>query len=693
MKKVVKIQGLNCANCAKFLEAEINKIQGVENAKIEFVKQKLEFESENVDIALQDIVSLAKKVEPDAKIIYKEQNIAKNDKKAENFNKKLLIDCLTLLLGIAIGCCALFLKALPIWAFWILFVASAIVLGYKTYYKAITQLFRGKINENMLLSLSVIGASVIGEYMEGLMVIALYSIGKIFEGLAVDNSRKSIEKLVELRPEFAVVLQDGKEVNCQPDEVKIGEVLLVKPGEKVALDGEIIEGSSAINTQSLTGESLPVQLNEGQEILSGSIVIDGVLKIKVTKPFSESTVTKIMNLIENASANKSKTETVISKMTKWYTLGVILVALIVWGIFWGVNKDFYQALHQGLFFLVVSCPCAFAISVPLSYFSGLGNASKHGVLIKGSNYLDALTRIKTIAFDKTGTLTTGQFEVEKINVFKDGLSQEDILYLAALGEQYSIHPLAKSIVLANKKELQDVTLVQEKAGEGIEYVFNKNKYFVGSKNKELKNTAVEVYENKILIGEIYLNDSIKKTSKATCQNLKAMGLTTVLLSGDKEDIVNSVASEVGIDKAFAKLLPQDKYDYINNCKTQKKFVGYVGDGINDAPSLMLADVGFSMGINGSPASIEASDVVLVDDNPAKIVDAIKISKYTRGVVWQNIILSAVIKLLFVSLGVTGLVNMAWAVFADVGVTLLAILNSMRVLKYNPKKKQKKHNKE
>jgi len=677
VKKVVKIQGLDCANCAKFLEGEINKIDGIENAKIEFVKQRLEFESYDIDKSIEDIISLTRKVEPDVKILYK------IDKNTSKFSKQLFVNILMLVLGVAIGCCALFIS-LPIWAFWILFVASALCLGYKTYYKAIIQLFRGVVNENMLLTISVIGASIIGEYMEGLMVIALYSIGKIFEGLAVDNSRKSIQKLIEFQPEFAVVLRDAKEIKCNPSQVQVEDIILVRPGEKVALDGVIIEGSSSINTQSLTGESMPINLKSGDEILSGSIVIDGLLKIKVRKVYSESTVSKIMNLIENASSNKSKTETTISKLTKWYTLGVVIVALCVWGIVWAVTKNFDTALYRGLIFLVVSCPCAFAISVPLSYFSGLGNASKNGILIKGSNYLDILTKLNVVAFDKTGTLTTGEFIIDKIVVKDENKSEEEILYLAGLGEQYSLHPIAKSIVKACDK-LQDVHFISEKAGEGVEFEYNLTRYFVGSRNKDIKNTAVEVYENNRLIGEIYLKDNIKPSASIACEGLKKLGLTTILLSGDKQESVESTAKEVGIDKSFAKLLPQDKYEYIKNLKQEKQKVAYVGDGINDAPSLMLADIGISMGINGSPTSIEASDVVLVDDNPEKIIKAIKLSKYTKNIVWQNIILSAIVKLAFLILGSVGVTGMLWAVFADVGVTILAILNSMRALKYNPNK--------
>ncbi len=685
MKGSVKIQGLDCANCAKFLEGEINKLDGIENAEIIFVKERLNFESDNIEKAIQDIVGLTKKLEPDAKIIYKSKDNENQAKNSKKFNKKLLLDCLMLILGVALGACAIFIKSLPIWSFWILFILSALSLGYKTYYKAVAMIFRAKVNENLLLTISVIGATVIGEYMEGLMVIALYSVGKIFEGLAVDKSRKSISKLIDLQPEFAVVLKNNCEEKLLPQQVNEGDIIIVRPGEKVALDGIIIDGDASVNTQSLTGESIPSHLEKGDEILSGSIVIDKVIKIKVTKPYGESTVCKILNLIENASQNKSKTETTISKITKFYTLGVVGIALLVWGIYWGVTKNFNDALYTGLIFLVVSCPCAFAISVPLSYFSGLGNASKQGVLIKGSNYLDLLTKLDTMAFDKTGTLTTGEFEITNINVVDKSLSQDDILRIASLGEQNSIHPLAKAILSANSQKLEKVNNVKEIAGQGVEFIFNKQKYFIGSKNKDIKNTVVEVYRENLLLGEIYLRDKIKSSAKITCQNLNAMGLTTIMLSGDKENSVKQVGDYIGLDQAYGKLLPQEKFEFIEKLKKDKKFVGYVGDGINDAPSLMLADIGISMGINGSPASIEASDVVLVDDNPEKIISAIKISKFTKKVVWQNIIISAVVKLAFLALCTFGVLGMPWAVFADVGVTILAILNSMRALKFKPKK--------
>ena len=598
-------------------------------------------------------------------------------------DKNFVINIIFLILGIASGLVAI-LVTLPAWAFWTLFVLSALLLGYQTYLKAIKLLFKGNVNENVLITLSVIGAAVIGEYMESLMVICLYSIGKILEGLAVNKSKRSIEELTNLQPEYANLLVDGKEERISPEDVELGSTIIVRAGEKVPLDGVILEGSSMLDTQSLTGESLPYSVSKGDEILSGSIVLDGVLTIKTTKTCTESTVSKIMNLIENAENKKSKTETFISKITRWYTLGVFILSVLVWGIVWAVTKEFNTALYRGLIFLVVSCPCAFAISVPLSYFSGIGNASKKGILIKGSNYLDACAKLDIVAFDKTGTLTTGQFNIEKVESFKDNLTEEDIIYLASLGEQNSLHPLAKSILANNKKELVEVDNVKEIAGEGVFFAFNGKTYFIGRKGKEGKNTSVEVYENEVLIGKIYLSDTIKESSRVACEELNSMGIKTVLLSGDNKEIVESVGNSLGIQECKYSLLPQDKYNWIEENK-KGKTLAYVGDGINDAPSLMLADVGISMGINGSPASIEASDIVLVDDNPNKVPMAVKLSKYTRKIVWENIIFSAGIKFTFLLLGAIGITGMLPAVLADVGVTVLAILNSMRALRYTPKK--------
>ncbi len=590
--------------------------------------------------------------------------------------------------GLILGVFALvFEKNLPLWAFWMMFVLSVLMMGYKTYFKALLLLCKGVVNENLLVTISVVGATLVHEHMEGLMVVALYTFGKILEGLAVNKSRKSIAELTDLTPEYAnLVTEDGVKV-VSPNEVALGSILLVKVGEKIPIDGKVIDGACSLNVQSLTGESVPVSVGVADNVLSGAIVLDGVLKIETTATYENSTASRIMDLIEHASEKKSKTETFISKMTKWYTLGVIALALAVWGIVWAVTKNLDNAIYRGLIFLVVSCPCAFAISVPLAYFSGIGNASRKGILIKGSNYLDACAKMNIVAFDKTGTLTTGQFAVDKINVYDKNMKENDVLILAGIGEQYSLHPLAKSIVTACGKKLPKAKNVIEKAGEGVFFDYKDRHYFVGRKNKNSSSTLVELFEEKKKLGEIILSDTIKPTATIACNQLSDMSIKTVMLSGDGEEVAKSVAEKIGVSEWHGRLLPEDKFSWIEEAKKDKKiFVGYVGDGINDAPSLMLADVGISMGISGSGASVEASDIVLVDDNPSKVPLAIKLSKFTRKIVWQNIILSAGIKLIFLILGAVGVTGMLEAVIADVGVTVLAICNSMRALKHTPKEK-------
>ena len=672
----LKFEGLDCPNCANKLEKQINKLSSVKNAKINFLKSYLEFESNDTESAILEIKALTKSMYPD--VTYFTTEKPKKD-------TALYSSLITLSLGIVIGLVALLVE-MPTWLYWILFISSALLMGYKIYYKAISLLLKGSVNENLLVTISIIGATAVGEHFDGLMVVALYSIGKILENLALTKSRKSIEELTNLKPEYANILTEDGEKRIEPNQVNIGDIVIVRPGERVCIDGIVIDGNSSIDVQSLTGESLPVQVNKDAEILSGSIVLDGILKIKATHKYSESTVSRIMDLIENAQEKKSKTETFISKMTKWYTLGVMALSVVVWALIWAITKNFNTAIYRGMIFLVVSCPCAFAISVPLSYFSGIGNASSKGILIKGSNYLDVCAKLNTIAFDKTGTLTTGEFEVVDIKSLDEKYDKDDILYIASLCEQHSNHPLAKSIVKHNKKTLETIENMKEVAGEGIYFEHGNHKYFVGRKNKNLQGTMVEVFCNDKKIGEIELADTIKPSSKSTCAKLKALGIKTVILSGDSDAVVSKVADEIKIDEAHSNLLPQQKFEYLENLKQNKDIrLGYVGDGLNDAPALSLADVGFSMGIKGSPASIESSNIVLATDNPEKIISAIKISKFTKKIVIQNITLSAIIKVLFLTLGSFGITGMLSAVIADVGVTLVAILNSLRALKYNPNK--------
>ncbi len=694
MKNKVKIEGLDCPNCARSLEGEICKLPSVKDAKIDFLKCELEYEGDKT--ALSDIIKLTKKLEPAAKIIDKNnENSEKTDKKSQ---KKLIFDLIMIFIGVIIGVVIYFVK-MPMALYWTLYVVAALVLGYKTYYKTVALLLRGKINENLLITISVIGASFVGEHLEGLMVIGLYSIGKIFEGLAVDKSRKSIAALVKTQPEYAVLFNDGEERKVAPEEVKKGDLIIIRPGEKVPVDGIIEEGQTGVDKQSLTGESRPELVKAGQEILSGSIVLDSVIVVRTTNVYKESAINKIMELVENAEKAKSKTETFISKITKWYTLGIIILSLTVFAIVFAVTRNLDSAIYRGLIFLVISCPCAFAISVPLTYFSGLGNASKQGILIKGSNYLDVLSKLKVLCFDKTGTLTTGKFEVTQVNVCDENLKENDLIKLCAIGEQYSIHPIAKVIVEAykkglnesdeqNKSELPEAQNVTEIAGKGVRYNYDGKNYFVGRKSENLGHTTVELFEDDKKLGEIILNDKIKESSFECLQELKNCQIKTALLTGDSFAVAKNTAEKLGIDEFKAQILPDEKFEALKKYKSEsgKNFVGFVGDGLNDAPSLALADVGISMGISGSPASVEASDVVIVDDDPEKIVKAIKISKATKRIVIENIVLSGLIKVVFLALGSAGITGMVLAVFADVGVTLFAILNALRALTYKPERR-------
>lgn len=672
MIKKYKILGLDCPNCAKALENEINKQPSIKKAEINFVKEYITIESNDEQKALQEAIKVASIVEPDAKIV----DISKTK---NYFDKNFILSTVLLFVGLALATVTLLVPMNKI-VFWIMYVLSALLIGYKTYFKAFSLLIKGVVNENLLVTISIIGAVCVGEYMEGLMVIGLYSIGKLLESLALNKSKKSIEALTKIKPEYVTLLDNGEQRIVEPNDVKIDDIILVKVGEIIPLDGVVISGKSSLNMQSLTGESVPVFVQEETAVLSGAVVLDGSLTIKVTSIYSQSTVAKILNLIENAQDKKSKTETVISKIAKWYTYAVMVLAFVVFGIVFLVTKNVNTAIYRGLIFLVVSCPCAFAISVPLSYFSGIGKASKSGILIKGSNFLDVLAKIDTVAFDKTGTLTTGEFVIDNIESFNEKYSKQDIIFIASIGEQYSIHPLAKAIVGGNIQQLPQIENVTEIAGEGIYFNYNNNNYFVGKKDKYLLSTVVEIYENEQKLANIYLSDTVKETAFKTIEELQSQNVKTVLLSGDKTETVQTIAKKLGVDNSYANLLPEDKYAYIQNLKTNKNKVAYVGDGINDAPALTLADVGISMGLNGSGASIESADIVLVDDNINKINKAIKISKFTRKIVWQNIIFSAIVKLTFLTLGAFGITGMLSAVIADVGVTVLAILNSLRALK-------------
>ena len=678
MKKEYNITGLDCGHCALTLEKYLQKVDGVISASINFSTSKLylEIEDDKVLSTIKNINKTIKQVNPDVKISQGHDHSF--DSTASQLD--IILYCVGLVLGLII----LFVKPIPTWLYFTMLITSLLLMGYKTYFKAIFQSIHLKLDENTLVTISIIGACALNESMEGLMVIALYTLGKMLESRAVNYSRKSISALINTQPEYAIILKDEREEKVKPEQVEVGDIIVVKPGEKIPVDGVIIDGNCNIDKRHLTGESIPVNVSVDDSVPSGSIVLDGVLKIKATSKYTDSTVSKILNLVSNATNKKSKTETFISRFSSYYTLGVIILSFVVWGITWAVLGNINTAIYRGLIFLVVSCPCAFAISVPLSYFSGIGRCSKQGILIKGSNYLDTCASIDEILLDKTGTLTTGEFEVVKVETTQ-GIKESELFEIVVAGEQNSLHPIAKAICGFYGKNSKCVAKnYHEVAGKGIEFEIKRNKYFVGRSLNSKGYTQVDVLKSDKLIGSIYLQDKIKSSSYVMVENLKRLNASSMMLTGDNMSIAKKVCQDIGIDSYHAELMPQDKFNILEKEKSKGKTVAFVGDGINDAPALTLSDVGISMGIMGSQATIESSDVVIADDNLKRIPDLIKISKRTKKIVLENIIFAGVTKLTFLILGALGITGMLLAVFADVGVTLLAILNSLRVLTYKIK---------
>ena len=597
----------------------------------------------------------------------------------------------------------LFLGALIIdfnnqWINNIVYIIAYVIVGFEIVRKAIRNIIRGKVfDENFLMTVATIGAFGIGEFPEAVAVMLFYQVGELFQSYAVDKSRKSISNLMDIRPDFANVERDGKIEKVDPDDVKIGEIIIVKPGEKIPLDGYVIEGQSSLDTKALTGEALPREISEGEEVLSGSINLNGVIKIKVTKEYGESTVSKILDLVENASNKKSKSENFITKFAEYYTPIVVAIAVILAVIPPLIIKDatFSDWLYRALSFLVVSCPCALVISIPLSFFGGIGGASKMGVLIKGSNYLEQLANTEIVVFDKTGTLTEGVFEVQKVEAID--ISKEELLRLTAYAENYSNHPISLSVKEAYNKEIDEKEIIeaQELSGMGISAKIGERNVLVGNEKlmneKQINFTKYDDIGTILYIaidgkyaGYIVIADKIKEDSKRAIKNLKKNNIKqTVMLTGDRKDVGENVAKELELDKVYTELLPDGKVQKVEDLlkeKSEKGKLAFVGDGINDAPVLALADIGIAMGGLGSDAAIEAADVVLMTDEPSKIVDAIHLSKKTMRIVKENIIFAISVKILVLILSAFGLSTMWEAVFADVGVSIIAILNALRILR-------------
>ena len=584
-----------------------------------------------------------------------------------------------------------------IWINRAIYLISYIIVGFEILKKAVRNIKRGKVfDENFLMSVATIGAFAIQEFPEAVAVMLFYQIGELFQDYAVDKSRKSISSLMDLRPDYANVLRNEKEEKIEPDDVKIEEIIIVKPGEKVPLDGVITEGNSFIDTKALTGEPTPKRVSTGDEILSGCINLEGILKIEVKKEYDESTVSKILELVENASSKKSKSEKFITKFAKYYTPIVVIIAVFLAIVPPLIIKSatFSDWLYRALSFLVVSCPCALVISIPLSFFGGIGGASKNGILIKGSNYLEALANLETVVFDKTGTLTEGVFKVQKINSI--GISDEELLEIAAYAEWYSNHPIAKSIKQAYNKNVEEVKIkdVKEITGKGILADFDEKQVLIGNeklmqehnvnfeKCKEV-GTILYIAINNVFSGTILISDKIKDDSIKCIELIKTNGIKqTIMLTGDKKEIAENISKEIKIDNVHAELLPDEKVHKMEELlknKKQNKKIAFVGDGINDAPVLALADIGIAMGGLGSDSAIEAADIVIMTDEPSKISTAIKISKKTMKIVRENIVFAITVKILVLILSAIGVATMWEAVFADVGVAIIAIINSLRML--------------
>lgn len=668
------INNLDCANCAREIEEMLNNNTNFNNAVVNFSTCKISYESDK-DYTLEELNTLIKSVEPDAYITL-------NEEVEESTSKEYYLSIL--IIALVIGLLGYFLP-LPKIVKIILYLISYSLLLYKTSINAIKLLKKGSgINENALITVSCIGALLIGEVLEGMMVITLYTIGKILEEKAINNSRKSIKDLLDIKEPFAYLVDGKKIVKIPVEEVKKDDVLVVKKGEKVPVDGVIIKGSSNLDTSALTGESELVSVNVSDEVLSGSINMGDVLEIKATNTFSNSTVAKILDLLESATDKKTKTENMVTKFSKVYTPIIIGLAILITIILPLIFKvPFKTSLYRALTFLVISCPCAIAISVPLSYFTGIGTASKKGILVKGSNYLDNLSNTTSIIFDKTGTLTNGTFNVEKIEVLDDKYSKEEIIDILIKGESLSNHPIAKSILKLKKGKIDnsDVLDYKEIEGNGISFKLNKKNVLIG--NSKLCgcdiDTDLHLSINGKHVASVVINDGIKENAKETISKLKNGNIKTYMFTGDKKAVALNIGKKLGLDEIKYEMLPQDKFKAFEKVSDNSEVTIFVGDGINDAPVLRRADIGISMGGVGSDSAIEASDIVLMSDELSRIPLAINISKYTKRIIKENLIFAMSVKVVILLLSVFGYANMWLAVFADTGVTLLTILNTLRIM--------------
>lgn len=678
MKKYkYRLNNLDCANCANKIEERLKKENNLSDVVVNFSSLTLSFMS-NDDIKIEDISEIVTKIEPEV-VVTKIDEEVKETKK--NYNLiRLIIGVIIALLGLYVNFNNEIINK-------ILIIASYVILLYRTLKIAVKMLIKSHtINENALITISAIGAYFVDKQMEGLMVIILYEIGKILEEKAVNNSRNSIKDLMNIKQDFANKVVGDKTEVINVEDVKINDILIIKKGEKIPVDGIVIEGETKLNLFSLTGESDLVNKKENDEVLSGSINEGKVIKIKATKLFNDSTVSKILSLIEDATDKKSKTETFVAKMAKYYTPIVLIISVITFICFiLFTDLTTYESIYRALVFLVISCPCAIAISVPLSYFTGIGVSSKNGILVKGSNYLDLLSRVNKIVFDKTGTLTSGAFVVTSFNLLDSSYSEDYILKLYALGENLSNHPIAKSIMnYVNIDVNEKVKNHKEIEGLGVSYTYDDKKIKIGNnKMFNLKDDgSLNIYlsiDEKI-VSSLTINDGIKEGVENTLNELSKKGIETYMFTGDSKENALSISEKLNIDKVYYELLPTEKYEKLEELLNDQDVVAFIGDGINDAPSLKRADIGISMGSIGSSSAIEASDIVIMDDDISKINKAISISNKVKRIIKENLVFSIGIKILILVLSTIGIANMWQAVFADVGVTIISILNTLRIMK-------------
>lgn len=677
MKYKFYIENLECANCAKKIEDVLNKDDKISSATINFATSKLSLRTD-IKEPLAYVRKIVKEVEPNAIII----NNPNQDVKKDHY--------FYLLLGGLMGLIGILIKV-PFWLRIILIIGSYLLLLHRTFIVAIKQLQKKIISENFLIVISCIGAFILGEIEEGLMVIFLYELGKVIENKALNRSRKSITDLMDIKQETVNLKEENTIVKVATESVKKGSIIVVKEGEKIALDGIVIKGSAYLDTSAVTGESVPILVQENDKVLSGTINQKGLLEVKTTSLYEESTVNKILELVESATERKAKTETIVSKYASTYTILVLLISVLV-AVFLPLFTDitYLDSIYKGLTILVISCPCAVAISVPLAYFSAIGASSRAGILIKGSNFLDNLRNISHIIFDKTGTITTGEFVVSEVIIFDHDYKKNDVLMLFAKGEAFSNHPLAKAIIKKynHKVKTDDVKNFKEKAGMGISYVHNNNnkikignyKYCqIDDKNKN----KIYLQVNGKVVAALLVVDEIKPNAERVIDKLQKMHIKVSMFTGDTKEKALEMAHFLGINNCQYEMLPQDKYHQLEKILSNKNtddIISFVGDGLNDAPVIALSDLGISMGNIGSDSAIEASDVVITNDNLDKIIKAINISQKTNSIVKENIIFALTVKISVLILSFVGISTMWQAVFADVGVTIICLLNTLRLLK-------------